>query len=1085
VNLEFLEKKFNEDVFIGFLKSVFEDFELKDTRFKNEKLTDEDKHHVSEYKYVGSAELEDASDVGVLFLKATTENIENKRVGFSKVISKLAKPFLRDIVLVAIFHPDSAVWRLTFTSFDFKDGRFITNTDRKRFTYVLGENISVKTAQQQMRLLDSPSITQNTMKEIFNVEKVSKAFFSEYKVLYKNVTEHLEDSICFESKIERNTFAKKLLGRIVFLYFLQKKGWLGSTKKWGDGKKNFISDLFINRDSKVNFYNDILQPIFFDALNVDRRADDDYFKPLKCKMPFLNGGLFTRDTIDTIYKYEKYELDNELISAIIETFDRYNFTIIEGTPHESEVAIDPEMLGHVFEELLEDRKDSGAFYTPKEVVHYMCQQTIISYLSNDFKSDAIQGLVIHENIDNVYIGKQKDNIIKKLNSMKILDPAIGSGAFPMGMLHEIVNIILLLKPNTKNIAKLKREIVQNSIYGIDIEYSAVEIAKLRFWLSMVVDEETPNPLPNLYYKVMVGNSLLETINGFDPLSDDRTLFNPKKMKKIEEVQELLKEFYNVEEHDKKQKLQEKIEQKIDDILDDKLKEKLKEKDSQIKHINLFTGLSKKQAQIIEDANSTIDIIEKVKKRPTTELFFYKIYFAEVLNKGGFDVIIGNPPYVGEKGNKHIFRPLQNEFKDRYTKNSDLFYYFFMKSIDILKEDGVLAFITTNYFLTADGAIKLRTEFKNKTAVSNIINFNEMKLFKSALGQHNIITILKKTKKVIDTNIVNILKPQDKFDKNIFIESKEIEVFTMKSNTLYDGDKNYIRISKQGNSLENVFTKMTANSKNIEDICFINTGFDSSADRVTKSNLTKAYENVPHDIKLKSGIFVLTEEEYKKIKPENELVYQCYKSSDIEKYSSTSWQKLYVIWTNKDTDIDKYPNIKNHLEKYKRILEYKTIGHGETLPWYSHHRAREYDVFTNKDKIVLPYRAKSNILSYSDGEYFGSKDILYLRQKDKNFNIKYILALLNSKLYYSWLYYRGKRKGETLELYVTPIGKVPIKDISKERQKPFETLVDKIIKLKEQGKDTKELEEQINTMVYELYGLNDDEIESIEKDINKK
>jgi len=192
-------------------------------------------------------------------------------------------------------------------------------------------------------------------------------------------------------------------------------------------------------------------------------------------------------------------------------------------------------------------------------------------------------------------------------------------------------------------------------------------------------------------------------------------------------------------------------------------------------------------------------------------------------------------------------------------------------------------------------------------------------------------------------------------------------------------------------------------------------------------------SIPHNIKLKSGIFVLSEEEYQKIKPENELIYKCYKSSDIEKYSSKKWQNLYVIWTNKDTDIEKYPNIKNHLTKYRKFLELKREFQTGQLPWFSQHWAREYDVFTNTDKIVLPYRSKSNIFSYSNDDYFGSKDILYLRQRDKNFNIKYLLALLNSKLYYTWLYYKGKRKGETLELYVTPISQVPIKNISKEEQ----------------------------------------------------
>ena len=480
-------------------------------------------------------------------------------------------------------------------------------------------------------------------------------------------------------------------------------------------------------------------------------------------------------------------------------------------------------------------------------------------------------------------------------------------------------------------------------------------------------------------------------------------------------------------------------------------------------------------------------------------------FPEIMANGGFDCVVGNPPYVGEKGNREVFRPIKEIWKDRYEKNSDLLYFFFMKSIDILKENGNFGFITTNYFLTADGAVKLRKELKERTAIYNIINFNEMKLFESALGQHNIITIFKKTTNILDTDIINVISPDNITQEQLFKKSNEVEVFTVKSNELYDGNTNYIRVSEQGNSLENVFSKMITNSKIIDETCFVNTGFNTGADRVTNSNLKQAYEVIPDDIKIKDGIFVLTEEAYKKIKPEDELVYKCYKSSDIEKYSSATWQKLYVIWTNKDTDIDNYPNIKNHLEKYRKFLELKREYHTGQLPWFSQHWAREYDVFGNQNKIVLPYRSKSNIFSYSNDEYFGSKDILYLRPKNKNFNIKYILALLNSKLYYTWLYYKGKRKGETLELYVTPISQIPIKDIPKTEQKPFITLVDKIIDAKEKiAKYKKHIEslnaidkieikeeiekletlvsssvDEIDRLVYELYGLSDDEIAIVE------
>ena len=493
---------------------------------------------------------------------------------------------------------------------------------------------------------------------------------------------------------------------------------------------------------------------------------------------------------------------------------------------------------------------------------------------------------------------------------------------------------------------------------------------------------------------------------------------------------------------------------------------------------------KEKAKLLEKVIKAAKEIEEIEKGNVYEdAFEWRFEFPEVLddegNFVGFDVVIGNPPYIGEKGHKEIFRPLKQVYQDRYESNADLFYFFFMKSIDILREDGIFGFITTNYFLTADGAIKMRQELQDRTAIYNLINFNEMKIFESAQGQHNIITMFQKTTNLLDTNIINILTPTIENDKLFTVDNDDVEQFISNSFDIYDGKKKYIRTSKQGNILDDVFSKMTNDARYINEICLLGVGFKTGTDKVDKKDIEKVYSIKPENINLKDGVFILTHNEYIKIQPEEELVHKCYKSSDIEKYISDNWKNLYVIWTNKDTNINNYPNIKRHLERYRKILEFKMKDRGETLPWYSNYRAREYDLFTNKDKIVFPYRSKENIFSYSDDDYFASGDILYMRQKNKAFHMKYLISLLNSKLYYTWLYYKGKRKGEILELYVTPVGQVPIKNISLEQQQPFITLADKIITLKKQNQDTTELEAQIDQMVYELYGLSEDEVALVE------
>ncbi len=305
----------------------------------------------------------------------------------------------------------------------------------------------------------------------------------------------------------------------------------------------------------------------------------------------------------------------------------------------------------------------------------------------------------------------------------------------------------------------------------------------------------------------------------------------------------------------------------------------------------------------------------------------------------------------------------------------------MKSIDILKDAGMLSFITTNYYLTADSATELRKEFAKKTAIYNIVNFNEMRIFESALGQHNAITMLRKTDQVIDTQLINVKGfLYENFIYNI-LNSDDAEVYTKRSDKIFEGKNYYIRISEKNDLVTKIFDKISGESKRIKQICFINTGFDSSADKVTKLNLSKVSNQ--NNLSIGEGIFILNWEEYNSILPEQEITFRCYKNSDVKKYYSSKWQKLYVIYTNKDTEIDNYPNVKKHLQRYRDILEYKETEHGESLPWFSHHRAREFDVFANEDKIVFPYRSKMNIFSYSDSCFMGSKDILYLRTKDNS------------------------------------------------------------------------------------------------------
>jgi len=378
--------------------------------------------------------------------------LERNRVGLRNLLRKYWKDI--DAAFIVYQNTDSKKWRFTYvselTGYD-SEGEFVKiKTEPKRYTYVLGEGESTRTAAERFALIAKKAnqATLDDVKEAFSVEKLSKAFFDEYKKHYDIFCDfmvskpNIRQTIFNGDEKGIRDFNKKLLGRIVFLYFIQKKGWLGVpvASKWGEGNFNFITDLFVNCKNPDLFYSELLSKLFFDTLN-SKRKDDliELVKGQPCRIPFLNGGLFEEDD----KKHRNLIFNAQLFKNLFDFFNQYNFTIYEDDPNDHTVAVDPEMLGHIFENLLEDNKDKGAYYTPKEIVHYMCQESLIEYLCTSLQiedeakeKEAINNFLKKKEIDAILKPEIK-NINKALDIVKICDPAIGSGAFPMGLLLEI------------------------------------------------------------------------------------------------------------------------------------------------------------------------------------------------------------------------------------------------------------------------------------------------------------------------------------------------------------------------------------------------------------------------------------------------------------------------------------------------------------------------------------------------------------------------------------------------------------------------------------------------------------------------
>ena len=544
------------------------------------------------------------------------------------------------------------------------DGAFrfslVENTDKnaeipqrfKRYTFFVNNEQSNRTFKEQMQ--GGKWDKYETLQKAFSVEKLSDEFFNAYKEHYQDFVEYAtgkrfvksgskwiekiihtpnsdvmgQFATCRDPEKALRDYVKKMMGRLVFLQFLQKKGWLGVPEgaEWGNGDKEYLKNLFEHSSDKDNFLEAVLEKLFFNTLN-QNRGDDAIADAVlavngsKVRIPYLNGGLFEKDKLDAA----TVKFPAACFRDLFDTFERYNFTIDENDPDDKEVGVDPEMLGRIFENLLEDNKDKGAFYTPKEIVQYMCEESLIAYLGD---TEANRNLVKEFDASGI---TNAPELLAKLQDVKICDPAIGSGAFPMGMLNILYRIRMKLDSlddTAENIVRIKKEIIQNNIYGVDIEAGAVDIARLRFWLSIVVDEDKPIPLPNLDYKIMQGNSLLEQYNGVD-LKLDLRATNQKGKKVNTQVIEQQMCFA----WDDETRALENLKAAMSDFF---------EPDSSANKVKLRTAIDNAVKNYIKtkcgnapSVNAVVDTMD-LNNKP---FFLWHLYFADVfVKKGGFDIL---------------------------------------------------------------------------------------------------------------------------------------------------------------------------------------------------------------------------------------------------------------------------------------------------------------------------------------------------------------------------------------------------------------------------------------------------------------
>lgn len=1021
-------------------------FHVDKVRVRPEVL-DEDAEDRKGY-FLGSMTTQDNYELGFFYYEMEDGSVLRRKVGLRNLI----RPYLGygfDAAL-AVFN-DGTNWRLSLIC-DLKEDA--TNT--KRFTYVFGdEKAYYKTPVSRFVDLQKKANEFLEIKKAFSVEALSDDFFAAYRKQYAEFVKFLTgkeyvkkgnkwveqetgepDAQYFSSfkeddKLVRD-YIKKMMGRIVFLYFLQSKGWLA-------GNLHYMHDLFYDASDEVkgDFLDKVLEPMFFGLLNT--KPEDRSSAPLvngvgvkyipnADEIPYLNGGLFQQEKIDEVDSV----FPAGMFQSLFDFFDSYNFTIDENDPNDAEVGVDPEMLGKIFENLLEDNKDKGAFYTPKEIVRYMCQESLTAYLQTGIEDAEVKEHIANfvKTNDVEELGGASSelamSIDQKLIDVKICDPAIGSGAFPMGLLRELYACRKSIEIfEEDNAADIKRHIIQNNIYGVDIEKGAVDIARLRFWLALIIDEKEPMPLPNLDFKIMQGNSLLESYKGVDLDVTSKKLKTGKDTKKtrgvlslgFEEtdvqkvIQDLVKSYFSITDHTLRAQRRKEIDKYVKDYI-------------------------KICAEGNHEVQNAVDELEI----PNDQFFLWHTYFADVFEQGGFDIVIGNPPYVNVEG---ISVEDKKIYKDTFTcfeKRADLFSLFLEMALTKLgSASAVVTYIIPSIIHSNLSYKKLRNLFLDNKWLSEVC-YTGGKVFHAPTVDTTILRFCKRgNKKIILKNAVEFENQQ--------VSSVPSDYFSLFQNLISISDQKTNDL--MGKLFNHDFPRLDENFSVFQGIVTGNNPafiFDSEAEA------------------LSNGI-------------DKELLHPLCHGRDIERYAVRSRERR-ILYLNNSVNIETYPNTETWLAAFKDALSKRREAKNGAIQWYSLQWPRVKSELDLKEKIWIQRTRNESlkiriVATLDEQGCYTSEGMLNIIPKQKKLSLRYLLGILDSSLLnylFATKFLNLAVKGEYLKQLRIPVSSAATKN-------QLEALVSEILELKKANisADTTSLENQIDFLIYHLYGLTYDEV----------
>ncbi|EKA8931141.1 TPA: DUF7149 domain-containing protein [Campylobacter jejuni] len=930
-----------------------------------------------------------------------------------------------------------------------------------------------------------------------------------------------------------------------------------------------------NDDKNLKFLNfkkipdfDKLSELFFEVLAKEKSTRK---KSEFAYLPYLNSSLFEKQSIENtleisslsndlkLFYYKNTVLKDDkckakkgqvgLLEYLFEFLDSFDFG---SDDEQSEILSQKELisssvLGNVFEKL--NGYKEGSFYTPSFITSYMCKESITKVVLDKFNAQFDLDV---KNINELRKSLRKED--KKaqkelLNSIKICDPAVGSGHFLVSALNVMLSIydelnlfdeefylevqndeILITnhkgefieykRPKTpKDKAHLiqqelfhtKKDIIENNLFGVDINPNSCEITKLRLWIELLkhsfyqsFDDESYHDLktlPNIDINIKCGNSLVSYFETGKSLNHYPNI--KERMGKYKRIVKDYKEgFYTDKSHINQEIKNLKISFK-NFCFADKFKKEMKSFNDKCekysKKYGNFLAVDDENLKFFVSANLTLfDFDEKEAAKEFANLkkeydsifnlesnhpFEWRFEFPEILdddgNFKGFDLIIGNPPYIKEAENKELFA---NTKKLRtYQGKMDIWYHFVGRGFDMLKNNGYLAFIATNNWITNSGAKKLRNIVLEESQILSLVDFSSFMVFDSASIQTMIMSFQKiKPPKNYEFHFAKITTQTPIYEdalsllKNEKTQNNEILKINLTPKKFIDKTLNFTK-----SDYEELFNKIQKYGKFYLEEREVAQGIVYPQENINKKSL----EILGNNFYLGQGIQKLTNEEVENLnllKNEKILLKPIFESDNIQKYFVKRYNYFWVIYTNSSfknpNSMDNYPNLKKHLDKFKKVIT------SDNKP-YGLHRARDEKFFTGSPRIVALRKCVGEPkFSYVDFDCYVSATFYVI--KTQRINVKYLTAILNSKLIAFWLKHKGKMQGNNYQIDKEPLLNIPIVTINSKNQKiadEFINLVDEILKAKEQDKNanTQELENKINSLVYKLYNLTEDEIKIIE------